>query len=80
MRTAPSSHGTEYRHVLDLVELTVVAVDTRTDERFDLNAEGVPCVNHGDLREFVHELYEQGAFTTDVRDTLLARLTREDSV
>ena len=56
---------------IDLDNLTVIRTD-RNGEDFDLNAEGAPCESIAELREFVAELCEQGAFDGDTRDELLA--------
>ena len=55
------------------LDLTVDHIDTR-GEPHDMNAYGAPCTDTEDLRAFITELCEQGAFGADVRDQLHADL------
>lgn len=55
---------------VDLEDLTVIR--THKGEHHDLNSSGAPCRNLSDLKEFISELYEQGAFDEATRDELLS--------
>jgi len=57
----------------DLDALTVIRIDLN-GEGFDLNADGEPCESVSDLRNFVGELHEQGAYDAATRDALLGEL------
>lgn len=60
-------------HLLQLDRLTVVHVDAN-GEHHDMNAQGSPCRSRDELRAFVTELHEQGAYDPVTRDALLAEL------
>ena len=58
-------------YAINLAALTIIATD-ETGESYDLNASGEPCVSADDLRAFVAELHNQGAYDAATRDALLA--------
>lgn len=60
---------------IDMDSLTVIRTD-RNGEDFDLNADGYPCETVANLREFIAELCEQGAFDVDTRDDLPAAVAK----
>lgn len=43
----------------------------------DLNADGEPCTTADSLRSFVHELHDNGFYTSGVRDALLLHAESE---
>ncbi len=56
-------------YYLDDQDLTVYVSDD-LGERRDLNAHGKPIETADELRAFVYELHEQGAYSEGVRDNL----------
>ena len=62
-----------FDHRVSNAFLTVIAVDERGEEH-DLNAGGDPCHSADDLRAFIRELHEQGAYTAATRDRLLSEV------
>lgn len=60
-------------YALDITNLTVIATDAH-GERFDLNAQGARCRDFAELRDFINELRDEGAFGEEVRGALLTRL------
>lgn len=64
---------------IDLENLTVTVDDGEPQPR-DLNARGEACETLDDLRDFVRELHEAGAFDEETRDELLeaVKANRED--
>lgn len=58
-------------YTIDHDDLTVT-VTQDNGERDDLNATGEPCQTLDDLRDFVRELHDQGAYDAETRDRLLA--------
>ena len=56
---------------------TVYAID-QNGEYWDLNAEGEEILSLEDLENFVHELFEQGFFDREVRNSLLSAIDDED--
>lgn len=58
------------RHFVHEPSLTV-GCQNSFGETCDLNATGEPCETWAELRAFIHQLHEQGAYDADVMDTLL---------
>lgn len=58
---------------IDLDALTIIGIDEYGEEH-DLNARGEPCQTLSDLRDFIIEMSEQGAYDTDVRNALLGEI------
>ena len=63
---------TTYR--IDTDSLTVIATDAN-GEAHDLNVDGMPCQDEYDLRDFINDLRDNGAFGELTRGELLEQLT-----
>lgn len=52
---------------------TVIHVDSNS-EIWDLNGEGDPIKSETELRNFIHELYDQKCINKDCKDSLLDQI------
>jgi len=60
------------KHTIDHEALTIIAID-ENGEAHDLNG-GDPCETTADLRAFVCECHDQGAYNDETRNRLLAEV------
>ena len=65
------THAIQY--TADLTALTIIRTNEHGED-FDLNADGMPCTNLGDLHSFIVELFEQSYFSGLTRDMLIEQV------
>ncbi|KKL60455.1 hypothetical protein LCGC14_2205150 [marine sediment metagenome] len=69
-----SKTNTDSTYRLDLDNITVIHI-AGDGEEHDLNSAGAQCTTLAELREFVSELHEQGAFDVTTRDELMSEVS-----